>query len=66
MEIVLMSFIKDFTTTSTTTADEKQTRNGQDHARVFDPENRKLLVEILNELKKMNIQLSIITEEEEL
>lgn len=50
--------------TATTADEELQVRNNQDHQRVFDPENRKLLLEILDELKKMNIQLSLMTEEE--
>ena len=47
-----------------TTDDELQVRNAQDHARVYDPTNDMLLVEILNELKKMNQQLQFITDEE--
>ena len=47
-----------------TTDDELQVRNGQDHTRVYDPTNDMLLVEILNELKKMNQQLQFITDEE--
>jgi hypothetical protein len=43
---------------------EKATISGQDNARVFDASNEKLLMEILQELRKMNLQLSIITDEE--
>jgi hypothetical protein len=41
-----------------------QTRNNQEHTRVFDPVTQKLLTEILYEIKKMNIQLALITDEE--
>lgn len=41
-----------------------QIRNKQEHTRVYDPVAQKLLDEILQEVKKMNIQLALITEEE--
>lgn len=43
---------------------ELQTRNGQDHQRVFAPETTRLLTELLEEIKKMNVQMSLITGEE--
>ena len=50
--------------TTTTTADEVQTRNGQDHQRVYDPTNQRILIKILEQLEKMNEHLAIITEHE--
>lgn len=50
--------------TTTTNSDELQVRNAQDHQRIFDPINQKILLEILQELQKMNMHLSMITEEE--
>ena len=50
--------------TATTPDAEAQTRNGQKHTRVYDPTSEMILVEILNELKKMNQQLQFITDEE--
>lgn len=50
--------------TVTTTEDELQVRDSTQHQRVFDPVNNQLLIEILSELKKMNTQLSLITDEE--
>ena len=47
-----------------TTADELQARNGQDHQRVYDPMVHSVLIEALEELKKMNRYFSIITGEE--
>ena len=44
--------------------DELQERNGQEHERVFDPESYILLGEIFQELKKMNLQLQLITDED--
>jgi len=44
--------------------DQSQERGGQDHVRVFDPQAYILLTQILDELKKMNLQLQIITEED--
>lgn len=44
--------------------DEIQERNGQKHERVFDPESYILLGEILEELRKMNLQLQLITDED--
>lgn len=49
--------------TSTTTADELQERNGQDHQRVFDPSAVDLLQQILSEMKDINFHLQILTEE---
>jgi hypothetical protein len=42
----------------------EQERNGQDNLRVFDPSTHQLLQEMLIELKRLNSQLQIITEEE--
>jgi len=50
--------------TTTTTADEVQTRNGQDNQRVYDPTNQRILIKILEQLEKMNEHLAIITEHE--
>jgi len=44
--------------------EQSQERGGQDHVRTFDPEARILLGEILAEIKIMNIQLQLITDEE--
>jgi len=41
---------------------QEQSRNGQDHQRVYDPEATTLLKEILGELKNMNKHLELITE----
>ena len=43
---------------------ELQTRNGQEHVRVYNPTSERLMFGILEELKKMNTQLSLITEVE--
>lgn len=48
----------------TTSADEKQVRNGLDHARVYDPNADRILTEILHELRVMNTQLQLITDTE--
>lgn len=52
------------TGTNSTSEDELQQKNGQQHQRVYDPDSNRLLGDILEELKKMNFQLSIITSEE--
>lgn len=52
------------TVTSSTPTAEKETRNNQDMARVSDPDSQRILMQILKELQKLNLQLSIITEEE--
>lgn len=39
-------------------------RNGQTHVRGYDPTSHRLLTDILNELKKISLHLSIITDEE--
>ena len=44
--------------------EQSQERAGQDHVRTFDPEAYILLGQILEELKKMNSQLQLITDEE--
>ena len=49
---------------TTTTPDELQVRNELDHKRVYDPDSEALLSKILIELQKMNVQFSIITDEE--
>ena len=41
---------------------ELQTRNGQEHQRVYDPEANAILKEILAEMRNMNRHLEIITE----
>jgi len=41
-----------------------QEQNGKEHVRTIDPINTQLLIEILAELKNMNTQLSLITDEE--
>jgi hypothetical protein len=46
------------------TISNMQTRNGQSHARTFDLDSLMLLTEILYEIKKMNTQLALITEQE--
>lgn len=46
------------------TDNELQVRNGQDHQRVYDPLAVNLLTDILTELKKLNTQLSFITDAE--
>ena len=56
------NLVKDVTTT--TTPDELQVRNGQDHQRVYDPELGDILRKILDELKKTNLHLSILTGDE--
>lgn len=43
---------------------ELQNRNGQDSQRVYDPTANSTLKQILKELKKMNLQLNLITGEE--
>lgn len=47
---------------ATTAPDELQTRNGQEHQRVYDPEANAILKEILAEMRNMNRHLEIITE----
>jgi hypothetical protein len=47
-----------------TADDEKQTRNGQDHARVYDPVTHELLLELMGEIKQIRKQLEFITGEE--
>ena len=42
--------------------DGTQTRGGQEHHRVYDPEATTLLKEILAEMRSMNRHLEIITE----
>jgi hypothetical protein len=42
----------------------EQERNDQDHLRVYDPTQDRLLQEILLELRKLNFQLKTITEED--
>ena len=54
--------IQNIVATTTTTADELQVRNGQDHQRVYDPDANATLKEILAELRSMNRHLEIITE----
>ena len=44
--------------------DQSQERGGQDHVRTFDPWANETLIDILNELKKMNQYLHLITDEE--
>jgi hypothetical protein len=39
---------------------ELQTRNGQEHQRVYDPTNNALLQEILAEMKDLNYTLKLI------
>jgi len=39
-----------------------QMQNGQEHARVFDLASQELLEEILQEIKKINIHLAVITD----
>jgi hypothetical protein len=46
--------------TSTTTADELLTRNGEKHQRVYDPTNNALLQEVLVELKELNRTIKLI------
>lgn len=41
-----------------------QITSGYEHLRTISPTNEMLLTEILNELRKMNTQLSLITDEE--
>lgn len=53
-------------TRKTTKNAEIDIRNQQTHYRVTDPKSIKLLTEILEEIKKINIQLNIITEEEDI
>jgi hypothetical protein len=52
------------TKTVKTDPDEIQVRNLQDHQRTYDPDQVYYQKKILEELKKMNIQLSLITGEE--
>jgi len=47
-----------------TATDEIQERNGQDHQRVYDPASEKLLVEILEQMKKQTLYLQTIVGEE--
>ena len=44
--------------------DGNQTRNGQEHHRVYDPEIGDILRKILEESRKTNVHLSILTGEE--
>jgi hypothetical protein len=46
--------------TSTTASTELQSRNGQDHQRVYDPTNNALFQDVLSELKELNKTLKII------
>ena len=46
--------------TATTTDDELQARNGQDHQRVFDPISNTTLCELLEEIKDLNKTIKII------
>ena len=49
-------------TVSTTTPDELQVRNGQDHARVYDPAVYSLLASVLKELVNIKNELINIKE----
>lgn len=49
--------------TTTTTPDELQVRNGQDHQRVYDPELLEIQKEILEQIKEANFHLRLITGE---
>ena len=55
--------IQNVAATTTTTADELQVRNGQDHQRVYDPDANATLKEILAQLKIMNTHFELITDE---
>jgi len=42
---------------------QEQSRNGQDHQRVYDPTSEELQKQILEQLKEMNFHLRIVTDE---
>lgn len=49
-----------------TNSDELEVRNGQESQRTFTPDSYFLLGSILDELKKMNKHLAMITDEEDI